>query len=127
MPQPRAIVPDQGGVRACLNNTGVTIAKYRLVKKVTTAVAPAVDGAAPIYAATMAAIADGFAGDGQVAGRALVEAGGVITIGQNVTGGTGGKGAVASAGDYSIGPAASAAAADGDIIEVDLLRTLVHA
>lgn len=130
MPQPRAIVPDQGGVRACLNNTGVTIAKYRLVKKATTAVdgvTPAVDGAAPIYAATMAAIADGFAGDGQVAGRALVEAGGVITIGQNVTGGTGGKGAVASAGDYSIGPAASAAAADGDIIEVDLLRTLVHA
>lgn len=123
MPQPRAIVKDQGGIRAGLNSTGVTIAKHRIVKKATVAVdtiTPATDGTALPYGVTMAAILDGYAGDVQVEGRAIVEASGVITIGQKITGAAGGKAAVASAANYIIGEAASAAGADGELIEVDL-------
>jgi hypothetical protein len=72
----------------------------------------------------MAAIADGYAGDVQVEGRAIVEASTAITIGQNITGGTGGKAAVAGATVHILGVAASAAAADGDLIEVDIIRTM---
>lgn len=130
MPQPRAIVPDNGGVRAGLNATGSTIAKHRIVKKATSAVdavTPATTGADVIYGVTMQAIINGYAGDVQVEGRAIVEAGAAITIGQNVTGGTGGKGAVAGAAANIIGVAASAAAADGDLIEVDIIRSITAA
>lgn len=123
MSQPRAIVKDQGGIRPGLNSTGVTIAKYRIVKKATVAVdtiTPAVDATALPYGVTMAAILDGYAGDVQVEGRAIVEASGPITIGQKITGGTGGKAAVASAANYIIGEAASDASADGQLFEVDL-------
>jgi len=128
--QPRAIVEDQGGIQAGLNATGVTIPKYRLVKKATTAVdsiTPAVSGAAPFLGVTMQVIKDGFAGDVQISRQPLVEAGGPITIGQLITGTTAGKAAVASAGDYYAGVANSPAAADGDIIEVTWGPGLVHA
>lgn len=130
MPQPRAIVPDNGGVRAGLNATGSTIAKHRIVKKATTAVdaiTPAVSGADVCYGVSMQQILNGYAGDVQVEGRAIVEAGAAITIGQRVTGGTGGKAAVAGAAVNTIGVAASAAAADGDLIEVDIIRSLTPA
>lgn len=130
MPQPRAFVKDQGGIKPGLNATGVTIPKYRIVKKATTAVdsiTPAVDGAALPYAVTMAAILDGFAGDCQTEGVALCEASGAITIGQPITGGTGGKGAVASAGNFIIGEAASAAAADGDVFELNIVKGVLPA
>jgi hypothetical protein len=130
MPQPRAYVPDQGGIKPGLNSTGSTIAKYRIVKKATTAVdsiTPAVDGAALPQGVTMAAILDGYAGDVQEAGIALCEAGAAITIGQKITGGTGGKAAVASAGDWIIGEANSAASADTDIFELKIVKTLNHA
>ena len=130
MPQPRAIVPDSGAVRPGLNATGSTIAKYRIVKKATTAVdaiTPATSGADVCYGVTMQAILNGYAGDVQVEGRAIVEAGAAITIGQKVTGGTGGKGAVAGAAANIIGVAASAAAADGDLIEVDVSRSITAA
>jgi hypothetical protein len=130
MPQPRAIVPDQGGIRPGLNSTGSTIPKYRIVKKATTAVdtiTPAVNGTALPDGVTMQEILDGYAGDVQHKGRALVEAGAPITIGQKVTGGTGGKGAVATAAQFFIGEAASAAAADGDIIEVDIVPGVLPA
>ncbi len=129
MPQPRAIVPDQGGVRAGLNSTGSTIATKRLVKRSTTvdSVAPAVDGNGPYVGVTMAAILNGYAGDVQIAGRALVEAGAAIAIGALVMGTTGGKGLTATATKYAIGTANTAAAADGDIIEVDLNRATVPA
>jgi hypothetical protein len=129
MPQPRAIVPDQGGIRPGLNSTGTAIAKYRIVKKgvITTgvqagvdSVAPAVDGAALPYGVTMAAILDGFAGDVQIHGRAIVEASGVIALGAKVTGAAGGKAATAAAGNYIIGEAASPSTADGQLFEVDL-------
>lgn len=122
MPQPRAIVPDQGGVAAGLNSTGSPIAKYRLVKRGAAAdtITPATDGSAPIEGVTMAAIPDGAAGDVQLARRTLVEAGGAIAIGANVTGGTGGKGAAGAAGDFVIGKANTEATTDGDIIEVDI-------
>jgi len=130
MPQPRAWVKDQGGIKPGLNSTGVTIPKYRIVKKATTAVdsiEPATSGAALPFGVTMAAIADGFAGDVQTESVALVEAGAPITIGQKVTGGTGGKGAVAAAGDWILGEAASAAAADGDVIECFIAKGINHA
>lgn len=133
MPQPRAIVPDAGGIRPGLNSTGVTIAKYRLVKKgiVTTgiqagvdSVTPAVDGTVIIYGVTMAAILDGMAGDVQVQGRALVEAAGAINVGDKIIGTTGGKAAVSGGGVNIIGQAASPALVDTDIIEVDIIRTI---
>ena len=129
MPQPRAIVPDQGGIRPGLNSTGATIAKHRIVKKATVttgvqagvdSVTPAVDGDDLPYGVTMAAILDGFAGDVQIHGRAIVEASGPITIGQKVTGAAGGKAAVAAAGDFIIGETASPALSDTDLFEVDL-------
>lgn len=130
MPQPRAIVPDNGGVRPGMNTTGVTIPKYRIVKKATTAVdavTPAVDGTALPYGVTMQAILDGYAGDVQIKGRAIVEASGPITIGQKITGAAGGKGAVASAANFILGEAASAAAADGELFEVDLVQGVLPA
>jgi hypothetical protein len=125
VPQPRAIVKDQGGIRAGLNATGSTIPKYRLVKKSTAAVdavAPAVDAAAPLYAVTMEAILDGKTGDCQVEGRAIVEASAAIAIGAKITAAAAGKAVTAGAAAYIIGVAASAAAANGDLIEVDIDR-----
>ncbi len=130
MPQPRAIVPDNGGIRPGLNATGSTIPKYRIVKKVNTAVdavAPATNGADVIYGVSMQPITDGFAGDVQVEGRAIVEAGGAIAIGAKITGGTGGKAAVAGAAANILGVAASPAAADGELIEVDIIRSITAA
>jgi hypothetical protein len=129
MPQPRAIVPDQGGIRAGLNSTGTTIPVRRLVKRSTTvdSIALAADGLGPYVGVTMAAILTGYAGDVQIAGRALVEAGAAVAIGALVMGGTSGKGITATAAKYAIGTANTAAAADGDIIEVDLSRSTVPA
>ncbi len=123
MPQPRAIVPDQGGINVGLNATGQTIAKYRIVKKTTTAVdgiTPAINGAALPWGVTMAAIPDGFGGDVQIARRAICEAGVPVAIGDKITGGAGGKAAIATAGQYIIGEAASDASADGALFELDL-------
>lgn len=132
MPQPRAIVPDSGAIRPGVNNTGSTIAKFRLVKKGTSgalqagvdSIVVAPDGAALIYGVTMAAILTGYAGDVQVQGRALVEAAGAINIGDNIIGTTGGKAAVSGGSVNIIGKAASPALVDGDVIEVDILRTI---
>jgi hypothetical protein len=124
MPQPTAIVPDSGGVRACLNSTGSTIPTKRLVKRTTAqnAVVLAADGLDTYIGVTMGAIPNGAAGDVQVQGRALVEAGAAIAIGAKVMGGTTGKGITATTTKYFIGVANTAAAADGDIIEVDIQR-----
>lgn len=130
MPQPRAIVPDSGAVRPGLNSTGSTIPKYRIVKKVNTAVdaiTPATNGSAVTYGVTMQQILNGYAGDVQVEGRAIVEASAAIAVGANVTGTTGGKGVTAGAAAHIIGVAASAATADGDLIEVDIIRTITPA
>ena len=123
MSQPRAIVKDQGGIRPGLNATGTTIAKHRIVKKTTTAVdgiTPHINGTALPYGVTMAAILDGYAGDVQIEGRAICEAGVAVTIGAKITGGTDGKAAIATAGQYIIGEAASDASADGQLFELDL-------
>jgi hypothetical protein len=125
VPQPRAIVKDQGGIRPGLNSTGSTIPKYRLVKKSTAAVdavTPAVDNASPIYAATMEAILDGKTGDCQVEGRAIVEASAAIAIGAKITAAAGGKAVTATTAAYIIGVAASAATGNGDLLEVDIDR-----
>jgi hypothetical protein len=128
MPQVRAIVPDNGGVQAGHNTTVSTIEKHRLVKRstATDSITPAVDGAAVIYGVTMAAIAANYAGDVQKAGRAIVEAGEAIDIGEPVTGGTGGKGAVAAAEEFYFG-IANTAGEDGDLIEVDINPSVLPA
>jgi len=130
VPQPRAIVPDNGGIRAGLNSTGSDIAKYRIMKKVNTAVdaiTPATNGTAVIYGVTMQPITNGFAGDVQVEGRAIVEASAAIAIGANVTATTGGKAVTAGAAAHILGVAASASAADGELIEVDIIRSITPA
>lgn len=127
MPQPRAIVPDQGGISAGYNGTGTTIPARRLVKRSTLvdSIAPATDGLADYVGVTMAPILNGYAGDVQIERQALVEAGAAIPIGSKVMGSTGGKAVVATAAKYSIGTANSAALVDTDIIEVAIDRTVV--
>jgi hypothetical protein len=123
VPQPRAIVPDQGGIRPGLNSSGQTIAKHRIVRKDTAVVDGIVlntAGTTLPYAVTMAAIPDGYAGDCQEKGRAIVEAGVELNIGAKVTGGTGGKAVVATAGQYYLGEIASYASGDGVLAELDL-------
>lgn len=123
MPQPRAIVKDQGGIRPGLNSSGQTIAKHRIVRKDTDVVDGIVlntAGTTLPFAVTMAAITDGYAGDCQVEGRAITEAGAELAIGAKVTGGTGGKAVVATAGQYYLGEVASYAAADGSLFELDI-------
>jgi hypothetical protein len=122
-------VPDNGGVRAGLNSTGVTIAKHRIVRRSTTtdSITPATGGTLPMLGVTMAAIVDGYAGDVQTQGMAIVEAGAAIAIGALVMGGTGGKGATATAAAHAIGVANTEALLDGDLIEVQLDRTLLPA
>lgn len=130
MPQPRAVVKDQGGIRPGLNATGQTIAKNRIVKKSTAAVdavTPHINGTALPYGVTMEAIADGFAGDIQVEGVAVCEASGAIAIGDKITGAAGGKAAVASAGNYIAGEAASDASGDGVLFELRLLPGAIPA
>jgi hypothetical protein len=122
MPQPRAVVPDLGGINPGLNNTVAVIPKYRIVKKSTgtDSITPAVDGAEAYVGVTMAAIPIGYAGDVQHKGRALVEAGAAVAIGAKIMAGAGGKGVTATAAKYAIGVANSTALVDTDIIEVDL-------
>lgn len=116
-------MPDNGGVRPGLNSTGSTIPKYRIVKKATSAVdaiTPGVDAVTPLYGVTMEAILDGKTGDTQIKGRAIVEASAAIAIGARVTAAAAGKGVTAGAAAFFIGLAASAASANGDLIEVDI-------
>lgn len=129
MPEARAIVPIHG-VRAGLNATGSDIAKYRIVKKSTAAVdaiAPATDGSARCIGVTMEAVINGYTGDVQVAGRAKVEASAAIAIGAKITAAAGGKAVTAGAAANIIGVAASAAGANGEIIEVDIDREVTAA
>lgn len=118
------IVPEREPViRAGRNRTGSTIAKYLIVK----------DGAAgPDTIALIAAdtdvvkgvtredIVDGANGDLAIRGVVRVIASGVISAGARVAPDTAGKGKAAQAGDTTIGVAVDAAAADGDIIAVEL-------
>jgi len=130
VPQPRAIVKDQGGIRPGLNATGQTIAKHRIVRKSTAAVdaiAPNTAGTTLPEGVTMAAIQDGYAGDVQIEGVAITEAGAALAIGDKVTGGTGGKAVVATAGQYFLGEVASEAAADGSLFELRIAPGTVPA
>lgn len=129
MPQARAIVPDQGGVRAGYNDTGSEIVKHRIVSRGTTAdyIVVATDGSAPFEGVTMADIPDDYAGDVQHQGRAIVEASAAIVVGANVTATTAGKAVTAAADDHILGVANTAASADTDLIEVDIIKTQLPA
>ena len=125
MPQARAIVPDNGGVRAGLNATGVTIPNRRIVKHSTLvdSIALAVDGLDVYFGVTLAAILNGYAGDVQILGRAIVEAGAAIPIGSKVMANATGQAIVATSAKHALGVANTAALILGDLVEVDIDRT----
>jgi len=123
MAQPTAIVPDKG-IRPGYNETGTIIAKSILVKKVAgtddDSVAVAGDGE-NVFGATMQAIGLLARGDVQVDGQAIVTAGAAVAAGAEVTANSAGRAITAVSGDYICGLASTAAAADGDAIEVELV------
>jgi len=125
--QPRAIVPENG-VRTGRNRSGSAIATRTLVKL---AGADGVDcvetfaaAADHLYGVAMQGIADGANGDVQIRGKALCVAGAAVSAGDLLQGTTAGKVILfaASAGDTDtvVGQAITAAAADGDVLEVEL-------
>ncbi len=126
MGQTRVIV-DAEGIRSGYNDTGSTIAANRFVIGATTGERQiALPGAVTddLAGVTMAAIADNAWGDIQKSGTAVVTAGAAVAIGDRLMPTTTGKaitwtaagGANAAVG----GRAVTAAAADGDLIEVEL-------
>lgn len=130
MPEPRRIVPD-GGVRAGQNTTGGQIAKHRIVADHATNVDEIVVAAAQTTrpkGVTMEAIEDGITGDVQIAGKATVEASAAIAKGARVSMAAGGKAVTitAAAGNWALGTAATAAAGDGSIFEVEIDKELLE-
>lgn len=122
MAEPTSIVPDKG-IRPGYNETGVTIAKNLFVVE-TAGSAPdsiALGAAgARTKGVTMEEILDEERGDVQTEGQAIVTAGAAITRGAEVATLATGKARVAITGDIVAGVARSAAAADGDLFEVEL-------
>jgi len=124
MGEPTAIVPDKE-IRAGYNGTGVALAKNVFVALTAAATVknevelPAAGG--DVFGVTMVAIADTERGDVQIGGRAIVTAGGVIAVGANVQAAVDGHAEAAALGDVVVGKyVGTAAAADGDLIEVEL-------
>lgn len=131
MPEPRRIVPEYG-VRAGLNSTGSAILKNRIVADHATTVDGIVVAAALTTrpkGVTMQEIADGTTGDVQKAGKCTVEASAAIAKDARVGAAAGGKAVTcpATAGNWSLGRAATPAGADGDIIEVEIDVELIEA
>lgn len=130
MPQARRIVPD-GGIRAGLNvwapsSVPTQIPPNRFVKDSTNADEVTVPTAQSqqLKGVTMQAIDPALTGDVQVSGKATVEASAAISKGAKVgsQANTGKAITVSAAGDYVGGIAATAAGADGDVIEVELIQ-----
>lgn len=125
MGEPTAIVPDKG-IRAGYNGTGgdLAVAVFVALEAAATIKGsvelPSAGG--PVYGVTMVAIPDTERGDVQVEGRAKVTAGGVIAVGSSVQAATDGHAEAAATGDIVVGVyLGDAAAADGDLIEVELV------
>jgi len=121
MPEPRRIVPDLG-VRGRLNETGSAIAKNLIVRRHTNVdtIQPVTANSQQPLGVTMESVADGATGDVQVEGKATVIAGAAVAIGALVTGNASSRAITAASGQFVLGTAETAAAADGDIIEVEL-------
>jgi len=122
MAEPTSIVPDKG-IRPGLNETGVTIGKSLMVNRVAgnapDSVALAGAGGAAL-GLTMEAILDDERGDVQIEGQGIGTAGAAVARGALVMATATGKLITATATNISLGRARSAAAADGDLFEVEL-------
>lgn len=125
MSEPTAIVPDKG-IRAGYNGSGADIGAHLFVALEAAATIrgsielPGAAGGAG-YGVTMEPIIDTERGDVQVEGKAIVFAGGVIAVGADVQVDIDGMVLAAATGDIVVGVYLGiAAAADGDLIEIDL-------
>ena len=129
MPQARQTVGPYA-VLPGLNTTGSTIPKNRIVIKTTGAVdgvGIASGGTVRLEGVAMQEILAGRAGDIQVKDTVTVEASAAIAIGAKVTSAAAGKAVTAGAAVNILGIARSAAAADGDLIEVEIDREVTAA
>lgn len=108
-----------------INSTGSQIPGQRIVKKNTAAGVDQVQLAAAatdvLHGVAMADIENGVSGDIQKLGLARVEAGAAVAIGARITSDAVGRGVTAVSTNTWIGVANTAAAALGDIIEVELV------
>lgn len=122
MPEPRRIVPD-GAFRPGLNLSGSTIPANRIVRDSTAVdqIVLANNATASFKGATQGAIPTGTAGDVQTAGKATVEAGAAVAKSVFVTSDSVGRAILAVTGDFILGKTAVAAAAAGQVLEVELV------
>jgi hypothetical protein len=109
----------------CRNRSGTDLAKHRFVKidadQGVDAYEAATDGTAAIMGVTLEAITNGYNGDIAKGGHVILEAGGAITVGAKLTGGTGGKAVATTTAGHHVGAIAKTAttSGDGDLIEAE--------
>jgi len=118
-----AIVPEKG-VRQVYNGTGGTLSKGTFVKlKASATYKGEIEAAAGntdnVYGVLVNDIADASRGDCQIAGRAIVLAGGTIAEGEQVMPTTGAKALKATSGNSIVGTAVTVGAASA-YMEVEL-------
>lgn len=123
MPTPRSIVPD-GGVRAGLNTSGVTIPNHRIVREHTLTDSVRVCTAATQNpkGVSMQEILANVTGDIQVTGKTIIEAGAAVAK-EDLVGsdGSGRAVAVTTPGNFVVGKAVTATVTGaGDLIEVEM-------
>lgn len=127
MPFTPITIKDASGLRSAKNSTGSTIATRLVVKKgnaTDTVLLPSASTDA-CYGVTTEAIANGEYGTVQTTGRAICTAGAALaTIGTKVMPTSAGKviawTAVAGTNAANIGVTITAAAADADVVEIEL-------
>ena len=124
MAEPRVIKPAEF-LRSGYNGSGADISAYRILTGDGANGQDAVDvqatSAGTILGSSCEAIADGTWGTYQVGGLAKIEAGAAVAVDALIMPTTGGKGITRTGTNSIFGMAKTAAAADGDIIEVELL------
>lgn len=122
MPEPRRKVPD-GGVEPGLNVDGSTIPNNRIVRRGTNTddVRLATAASQAPRGVSMQAIPPSVTGDVQVAGRATIESGSALALGDRVGSDSVGRAVVVvNPGDFVIGTVETTASASGIIVEVAL-------
>ncbi len=129
MPQPR-VIKSAESLRSAFNFSGTEIEAFRVVDTDATPSVAGTTDAVEAQATTAGKVvgvttetmpdADGVGRTIQVAGRAKIEAEAAIAVGALVMPGTAGKVVTRTGTNTPIGEAKTAAAADTDIIEVEL-------
>jgi CubicO group peptidase (beta-lactamase class C family) len=123
MAQPTAIVPDHG-IRPGLNETGTTIAKALVVKRVAGTQADSValpDAGGPALGVTMQAVLDDERGDVQVEGMGIVTSGAAFARGVELTPTATGKLIAAVVNDYVFAISRSEALGADQEVEAELV------